>query len=247
MGRQAGVLRLTGNVGEISFYHHRVYGYLVRRKGGATAEQVKRDPQFERTRENASEFGAAAKAGKLLRDALKRYLRTSGDAYVTQRLAQCMVRIAKLDVLHERGERRVSGGLQTNEGRDLLQRFPFFASHLLDDSLIQFSQIDPATGTMILTNPVEHLLPYAKKHVTHARLKAVTLFIDFDLREVNGFVSQAADLSLAAFSGDVTLVPEQFEQHAGFRITVLLVVFLQELNGELYEMEEGKMMGVVAV
>ena len=62
MAQQAGPLRLRGQLGGLSFYHHRQYGYLVRQKGGPDKELVATSPQFARTRENAAEFSIAAAA-----------------------------------------------------------------------------------------------------------------------------------------------------------------------------------------
>ena len=70
MARQDGVIKLTGQMGGISFYKSQG-GHLVRQKGGIDGDRMKNDPAFARTRENNEEFGRAGASGKLLRTALR--------------------------------------------------------------------------------------------------------------------------------------------------------------------------------
>ena len=62
MAKQKGIIKLTGKIGDLSFYKSKD-GYLAREKGGVDGERIKNDPAFARTRENGSEFGLAATAG----------------------------------------------------------------------------------------------------------------------------------------------------------------------------------------
>ena len=55
MGRQDGVVQLTGGVGNLSFYKTQD-GYMARKKTGVSAKRIKSDPAFARTRENIAEF-----------------------------------------------------------------------------------------------------------------------------------------------------------------------------------------------
>jgi hypothetical protein len=66
MARQSGLIKLNGTLGGITFYKSQD-GYLAREKGGIEADRIANDPNFQRTRENGAEFGAAGKAGRLLR------------------------------------------------------------------------------------------------------------------------------------------------------------------------------------
>ena len=68
MARQKGHIKYVGTLGEVR--HFKIKGnegYFAGLKGGPTAEQIKNDPGFIRTRENMSEFAACANAGKSLR------------------------------------------------------------------------------------------------------------------------------------------------------------------------------------
>ena len=63
MARQKGLIKLKGTMGDITFYRTKD-GYIAREKGGITAERLRNDPAFQRTRENMAEFCRAGNAGK---------------------------------------------------------------------------------------------------------------------------------------------------------------------------------------
>lgn len=61
MAKQAGLIKLTGTIGNITFY--KMNGkYYARSKSSLTAKRVKKDPAFERTRMYAQRLGLASKA-----------------------------------------------------------------------------------------------------------------------------------------------------------------------------------------
>jgi hypothetical protein len=70
MARQKGIIKLKGNIGDITFYKTKD-GHLPRKRGAASMRAS--DPAF-RTRENGAEFGRAGKAGKVLRTAFRTLL-----------------------------------------------------------------------------------------------------------------------------------------------------------------------------
>ena len=55
---------------DITFYKTQD-GHLVKTKSSISASRITTDAAFVRTRENGTEFGSAAKAGKILRDSLR--------------------------------------------------------------------------------------------------------------------------------------------------------------------------------
>jgi hypothetical protein len=54
MAFQAGEIKITGTIDDLSFYHHKEYGYLVRMKGGPSRKQFKTSPKFARSRESSA-------------------------------------------------------------------------------------------------------------------------------------------------------------------------------------------------
>ena len=110
MAIQSGIIKIEGTIGGLTFYKVGNQ-YFVKGKSSLTRERVLNDEGFERTRENAGEFGCAAKAGKLVRLALRRYLDGIVDKGLMQRLLKGFLGVVKLDGVSERGQRNVDLGL----------------------------------------------------------------------------------------------------------------------------------------
>lgn len=105
MAKQESLIKFRGKVGDLSFSKHRSRGYEVRMKGGVDKARIQTDPNFQRTRENMAEFGAAAKTAKRLRLQLNNLLRTFADNTMRNRLTSLIHRIQKSDTINGRGER----------------------------------------------------------------------------------------------------------------------------------------------
>ena len=103
MAKQGGVLGITGTVGGMTFDRNGV----VRKARPSNKDQFESAPSLARTRENAGEFGRAARAGKLLRQALRKQLQGAADRLSVGRLTKEMRRIEGLDTTATRGQRRV--------------------------------------------------------------------------------------------------------------------------------------------
>ena len=110
MARQRGPLKVQGTLGDINFYKSQD-GYLVREKGGVDGKRIKKDPVFQRTRENGTEFGRAGCAGKLLRTAV-RPLILNADNRVVSRLHQQMMKVIQADLTSARGMKSISKASQ---------------------------------------------------------------------------------------------------------------------------------------
>jgi len=85
MGRQVGLIKVSGNIGGISFYKSDGKD-LARVANGPSKDKIQNDDNFVRTRENNSEFGGSATAGKSLRLSLASSVQTMGDKRITSRL-----------------------------------------------------------------------------------------------------------------------------------------------------------------
>ncbi|HMZ46790.1 MAG TPA: hypothetical protein PLU36_08310, partial [Chitinophagaceae bacterium] len=75
--------------------------------GGPTAEQIYNDSAFERTRENMSEFGGCASAGKAVRVGLSQIIKQMSDSRLTGRLTALMKQINLEDTANPRGQRSI--------------------------------------------------------------------------------------------------------------------------------------------
>ncbi len=135
MAKQAGDIKITGTFGDISFYKSGDQ-YLVRRKGGPSSKQVKTAAGFARVRENYTEFGNCTKAGKHLRQAVKRWCGV-GDKDLYRRLTQLLMKVKNEDRQAVRGKRCVGEGLKNESGKALLRHFDFNTAACLDKVLLK--------------------------------------------------------------------------------------------------------------
>src|SRR5690554_3121658 len=110
MARQKGIIKLTGKIGDLSFYKSKD-GYLAR--------------------ENGSEFGLAATSGKTLRDAFRPLMMRAADNRITSRLTRLMSDIRKLDTTSDRGKRSVAVAIQNQPAKDMLKGFNFNVRSML--------------------------------------------------------------------------------------------------------------------
>lgn len=108
MARQRGPLKVQGTLGDLTFYKSQD-GFLIREKGGVDAKRIKKDPAFQRTRENGMEFGRAGKDGKLLRTALRQVL-LHADNRLVSRLQRELLFVLQADGVSARGKRTVTNG-----------------------------------------------------------------------------------------------------------------------------------------
>lgn len=108
MARQKGPMKYIGTIGDIR--HFKIKGsdgYFAGMVGGPTAEQIKTDPAFKRTRENMNEFGGAASAAKAVRVAFSQLVKSIADPRITGRLTGIMKKINKEDGSEARGQRTI--------------------------------------------------------------------------------------------------------------------------------------------
>lgn len=87
MAKYKSLFQVRGDVGDAGF--RLVNGQMViGRTTSLDKERMRTDPAFKRTRENQSEFGGSAKAGKSLRMGLARVMKRFGDSRVTSRITK---------------------------------------------------------------------------------------------------------------------------------------------------------------
>ena len=101
MASQNGILGLQGTVGGLVFARNGT----VRQKPASNKAAFNSAASLARTRENASEFGTAASAGKLIRTALRTLISTASDARMVSRLTQKTRAIVGMDETNDRGAR----------------------------------------------------------------------------------------------------------------------------------------------
>jgi len=101
-------MSFDGGFGNLSVYRMKgVDRQIVRTKGGATREKIKKSPAFVKTREQNSEFGGCSKAATNIRIALSS-LQHLADYGIAGSLTGLATSIQKLDVNGIPGQRSIS-------------------------------------------------------------------------------------------------------------------------------------------
>ncbi|MBK5212952.1 MAG: hypothetical protein JJE55_04745 [Flavobacteriaceae bacterium] len=208
-------------------------------KGGVDKDRILSEARFARTRENMSEFGHCATAGKYLRKAAAGMTLTAKDSAVVARLTKVMTEIKNLDGTSNRGSRRVEVGIQTPEGLaklfgfDFNDRAPSF--HVLKAPFT----VEVATGEIEIPSLLTAKNLEAPPAATHVSLMSAFLKIDFASGEFNVSESPITNLPINLTPMAVTLTPATVPSGSGVSLFLLGIQFFQEINGTQYPLAEG--------
>ena len=238
MARQKGIIKLTGKIGDLSFYKTKD-GYLAREKGGVDGERIKKDPAFARTRENGSEFGLAATSGKTLRDAFRPLMMRAADNRITSRLTRLMSDIRKLDTTSDRGKRSVAVAIQNQPAKDMLKGFNFNVRSMLNAILYRPYTLDTSSGEIEIVDlvPINHIA--APPNSTHVSFTAAWGKVNFADGVSDLSISPAVNLPIDSAQTTVTATPPTAPGGTGTDVFILLVEFFQEVNGTQYSLNDG--------
>lgn len=230
MGRQEGIVQITGGVGNLSFYKTKEDGYLVRKKSGVSRKRIMNDPAYARTRENIAEFRRGAQATKLVRRAFISFIQSAADNRVTSRLTSVMMKIIKKDAVNCGGERRV-----TNDQVALLQGFEFNKHAALEKTFhAPFSaSIERASGAMVVDIPAfSPDLISAPAGATHVRLTALGAAIDFENGTYSTVTAKSSDIPVGGKTREGLRLAETIVPGSTSPLFLVLgIEFLQMVNG----------------
>ena len=238
MAKQKGIIKLEGTIGDITFYKSQD-GYLAREKGGIDANRIASDPAFQRTRENGNEFGAAGKAGKMLRVALRALLQNTADNRMVSRLTQEMVKVVQADAINARGQRNVIDG-----EAELLEGFEFNKNGKLGTALYApfAAVINRVTGLLNVDMPpyVPVNMIAAPGGTTHYKIISAGAEIDF---ENETFVIDNNNSAILPWDSVVTTalnLSNAVTANSTHPLFMALgIEFYQEINGVKYTLKNG--------
>lgn len=239
MAKQTGIIKLKGKIGDLSFYKTQD-GHLAREKGGVDAERIAKDPAFIRTRENGAEFGSAASAGKLMRDALRPLMLRASDGRVTSRLTKVMTDIKNLDATSARGQRTVGSAIPLVPAKERLKGFNFNIRSILGSVLYKSYSVDIATGAIDMAQLVPTNEIAAPSGATHMTLRSAWAKIDFVQGIKSVEVSPDFNGPIDANAINVNLTPASAPTGTGTDIFILMIEFFQEVNGVQYSLNNGQ-------
>lgn len=239
MAKQESFIKLKGKVGDLSFFKTK-NGYQARVKGGVSADRIKNDPAYQRTRENNAEFAAVSSSAKNIRDVLRSMILVTHDPKMATRLSSRLFRMMKADTDSLRGERTVKAS-----SFGILRDFDFNESAPLNNTLFvkAVPSIDRSTGIIELNlpeiNPEVHLSK--PKTATHFRFTAGAALISAN-PEVE---SSSLVVALSGYeSVKGTIAPSVLTNTLPANaISPMLLVFgisfYQEVNGVYYSLNNG--------
>lgn len=238
MAKNSSLFKVEGTLDEVTFYKRNGL-HFVKTKSKVSRDRILKDPSFARTRENMSEFGTAAQAGKLMRHSLGYLLERVQDSRMTGRLTGIMARVKQEDTVSDRGKRQVVIGINTDTGKSFLNGFDFNQNAPLSLVLKHSYSLDEVTGGVSITE----LIP--SKHVrftegaTHVSFSCAALRVDFDKGDYLMQHSDEQVLPINNESQDVSIAPASLPEGTGSLFYLLLIEFYQEFNGKLYSLNNG--------
>ena len=246
MGRQIGLIKISGKFNDLSFYKSKD-GYIVRTKGGASKARIKTDPAFARTRENNQEFAEINHSGKWIRTSFRNITGNESDALVVSRMVKQLSKVIKLDTINLRGSRKVGMGLSTIEGKKLLKGFNFNKESLLSKVLKSSYQVDSASGVVRIPDFIPQQDLVFPASATHCRIESSWSEIDFASGVIHSSISPAVSLVLDQTKISVVLIPALTPTGTGILFVVLKLSFFQEINGQVYSLNNGTLNAIEIV
>ena len=234
MARQKGIIKIVGTIGDVNFYDDKVEGALARRAGGGfDGYTIRTSPRMVRVRENSSEFGACSMVKKQFRLALMPFFLGIKTKAFHSDFMSLFMGIKALDLVSARGERRVSYGIQTAKGRQLLKRHHFIPEQELVVNFCEHATFNWTLQKFVVSNFNPSLFK-SPKTATHI---GVTLgVLDFDFEGLSGTLSTSPVqfLEVGAGVSSFSLMPQQVlvPEHVG--LVVLNLRYYEQIEDEMY-------------
>jgi hypothetical protein len=239
MAKQIGIIKLKGTIGDIAFYKSQD-GHLARAKGGVSADRIKNDASFQRTRENGEEFGRAGAAGKLLRMAFRQFLQNNADNRMVSRLTKDLVAVVKADVTSTRGQRNVLDG-----ELEMLEGFEFNIDGKVSTTIFfpYVATIDRVTGALQVAVPAFSSLNNVAAPVgaTHMKLISGGASIDFEGGLFEVVTTESAEIPIAPAPVVAQNLLNQLTANSTHPLFLIFgIEFTQQVNGQSYALKNGK-------
>ena len=237
MPKQNGFLKVEGTMGDVSFYK-KGEDFFIRSKGGVSKERILTDPAFKRTRENGTEFGTITSAGRLFRNANAILIKKAYDGTLNTRLTHLLAKVKNADLVSVRGQRNITGGLTTPEGKAFLRGFDFNSRSQLRSIFAAPYTLDIATGKLGLTDFIPAEQVDAPPHATHVGLQTAFVHVDFGTQLSEVAYSPMEILPVNMTSVNLSITPSLVPAATGTLFYVFLVEFWQEVNGVQYALND---------
>jgi hypothetical protein len=242
MAKQVGLFPIEGTLENVTFFKTAEGGYQIRKKSGISKTRIMTDPAFVRTRENLSQFGLNASAGKIIRDAIPSLLRKGKDNRVSSRLSALMSLVAKEDHSSVLGKKSIAIATTTPQGLELLKGFNFNKRAVLENILGAPIAVDMTTGVVTLADLIPQDDLEAPPTATHVGFRSGFSAIDFATAQSTTAYSPVVQLPLDLSVNTVTLTPASTPASGAgiIMMATLLIEFYKEVDGVKYALKNGE-------
>lgn len=243
MAKHKSIIPIVGTIGGINFYF--LDGKPIARKagGGFNGEAIKKSPTMVRVRENGSEFGHCSRVNRIFRKAIIPFYERFRMPNFHQRLMTLFTNLKKLDLINERGKRTVGEGLQTLEGKKMLQTIGLTPECSLESILPFHFDIDWTTYTLNYEDFDPINIPFLKG-ATHVRLLFGVLDFDFGSLDYQLHLSDEIMIGKHDSPSHLQLKPKTNPQEKGTLLAVLSAVYSQNINQESYDFNSENAFGM---
>ncbi|MGE5520089.1 MAG: hypothetical protein ACM3VS_09215 [Candidatus Dadabacteria bacterium] len=236
MARQIGTLKVQGTVGNVTFAQTKD-GSIVKRKSSLTRRKILTNAAFAKTRQINAEFTTAAKAGKILREAVKP-LMVMKDSNLPSRLVKEFWKVLASDTTGELGTHIVSRGNVA-----LLEHFNYNSKSSFSSIVSVPSEVmmNRATGELSISFsafiPVQSLT--APAGATHFNIVSAAVEINFDEQTFVCDTNETGSLSYNTMTtGVITLVNTVSANSVNPLFLVVGIRFYNEINGVQYLLKD---------
>lgn len=240
MGKQNHAFPFTGRVDTLTFYQTKDGQHMVRKRTRAGGLNTLSPDKYEVAKANMAEFSAGAKAGSLLRYALRQQLTNISDKRLIARVSSQMMKVLKADTLNERGKRNIRDG-----ELNLLQGFDITAISQFGRVL----QVNPITGINRSTGKLTVTIPsFIPKSVNLARPQGATHFniviagleLDFDRNSENTDIKSTGLLPVDKNpTGDISIECSVNPASSLVLFLVAGIEFYSDVNGTVLPLDNG--------
>ncbi len=238
MAKNLSLIKISGDIDGLTFYKT-ADGHFVRRKGSIERSRILKDENFARTRENMSEFGEVARANKLMRNSFGYLLEKYKDRKLQGRLTSKLFEVLKNDIVSDRGQRSIAIGIATEGGVAAMKGFDFNARAVLNSVFYSGFILDTDASTLTLQDVMpgrELKFPVAATDFSIRLIESVIRFEggNFETHESNVITRKTNTTNInEVLSFENSLVME------GQRYFMIIIEYLQEVNGTLYPLNNG--------
>lgn len=236
MAKFDGIFNIEGTLKGMTFYKSKD-GNMIRTKGGVSKDRIAKDPAFERTRENGSEFAHCAKMAQLFRSSVSDKVELAKDHRTSSRLNQVMHNIKALDTVSPRGERNVPTGIKDPDGPKQLNGFEFNINGQITQIFTQLQALDVEAGTLNYSGfiPSRHLS--YPEGANEADLQLIAVQVDFSEGTYTLTESEKVTMVKNPDAVDLALAVSQVPGGTVPVYYLLLAEFYQMMNGTRYPLK----------